>query len=142
MKPLFRCSFILIGAIVLTGVGFGQDRQNVDPRYTLESLKSIEQNLVIGLQDTEHPGLQASSAQQILDIQGIVPSYPFSSALIPLMAILKNDNAPVTARIYAALALHNLHSQRGDFAIERIAEFTHLPQLQKLCTAMSTEAKS
>lgn len=94
---------------------------------------AIEQNLAIAL-NTPSPGMQASASQVVRDLKVLLPDQGFSQLIIPLMGIVKNEDADVAARMVAALALHDLQSAKGDFAIERVAQFTRNERIKHLCT--------
>ena len=98
----------------------------------------IESNLVIGL-ETECACLQASAAQVIRDLKAQVPDHSFSKSIIPLMRILKDESINVRVRQIAALALHEIGSGRGDYAIEREAQFSDHQQLRHLCRSLANE---
>ena len=98
----------------------------------------IESNLVIGL-ETECACLQASAAQVIRDLKAQVPDHSFSKSIIPLMRILKDESINVGVRQIAALALHEIGSGRGDYAIEREAQFSDHQQLRHLCRSLANE---
>jgi hypothetical protein len=63
----------------------------------------------------------------------------FSPFVIPLMRIVKDDDAQVEARILASLALHELHSGAGDFAIRREALFCGNVRLGHILAALAVE---
>ena len=98
----------------------------------------IESSLVIGLQ-ANCACLQASAAQVIRDLKARVPDHNFSKSVIPLMRILKDENQNVGVRQVAALALHEIGSGRGDYAIEREAQFSDHQQLRHLCRSLVNE---
>ena len=101
----------------------------------------VESNIVMALQ-SGIPGMQADAAQLIRDLKGIRPDETFTSCVVPLMAIVKNENAESATRIIAALALDGLDSGMGNFAIERTATFTSDPQLKYVCTWLTYERKT
>jgi len=63
----------------------------------------------------------------------MMPERSFSCFVIPLMRILKQDDAEDCSRVVAALALHDLHSAIGDYAIARAAEITGCTRLARTC---------
>jgi len=97
------------------------------------TIDAIEQNLAIALQ-TPSAGMQASASQVIRDLKSLLPDQEFPRLVIPLMAIVKDEGADVPARMVAALALHELQSSKGDFAIERVAQFTGNERMKHLCS--------
>ena len=102
------------------------------------NIDRIESSLVMGL-ETNCACLQASAAQVIRDLKAQVPDHSFSKSIIPLMRILKDENINVRVRQIAALALHEIGSGRGDFAIEREAQFSDHQQLRHLCRSLLNE---
>jgi len=113
-----------------------------DPRFTVENLRLVEKNIVDGLKSTADTSLQASAAKTMYEIECYAPAFRFSSAIIPLMAIVKNHDEPVNARVWAARALHAIHSARGDFAIEMTAKFSNQPRVRTVCAGLSASSKS
>jgi hypothetical protein len=103
-----------------------------DRRFTDEKLQAIEKNLQRAL-ESDNFGLQTSAEQVIRDVKALVPQYEFSSLVIPLMRILKDESAASPNRILAALALHELGSERGDYAIRRVGELSDIRQLKHVC---------
>lgn len=97
------------------------------------SIHAIEENLAIALQ-TPSPGMQASASQVVRDLKALLPDQEFSRLTIPLMAIVKDEDAEVAVRMVAALALYDLQSSKGDFAIQRVAQFTKNERMKHLCT--------
>jgi hypothetical protein len=69
----------------------------------------------------------------------LVPDYEFGSLVIPLMAIVKDERSESSTRMLAALALHDIHSSRGDFAIQRTARFTRSSRMAHLCSWLAAE---
>ena len=114
--------------LVLADIGTGRavDLSN-------SKLNQIENNLIAALESAS-PTLQASAAQVIRDIKASKPGYDFARSIIPLMRILKDENQELGVREMAALTLHEIGSDRGDFAIERESAFCTQPHLKRLCT--------
>jgi len=104
-------------------------------------LECIETNVVRAL-ESGIPGMQADAAQLIRDLKNLRPEESFSICVIPLMAIVKNEEAESATRILAALALDQLDNGRGNFAIERTASFTSDPKVRYLCTWLAYERKT
>ncbi len=101
----------------------------------------IEQNVVIAL-TSGIPGMQADAAQLIRDLKDMRAEQSFSATVIPLMGILKNEDADQSARILAALALDRLESSMGNFAITRTALFTDNQKVKHVCTWLAYEKKT
>lgn len=130
-------SVAVLGLLLWTGALAGNAYSD-DPRFTDEKLQATEKSLVQALESGNF-GVQTSAAQVVRDLKGLVPRYEFSSLVIPLMRIVKDEDAKPASRILAALALHELGSARGDFAIKRTAEFTDAKQVKYVCLWLSFE---
>jgi hypothetical protein len=98
----------------------------------------IEKSLAMALR-TPSPGMQASASQVIRDLKVLLPGQEFSLLIIPLMAIVKDENAETPVRMVAALALHDLRSGKGDFAIQQTARYAKSERLRHLCTWLTYE---
>lgn len=103
---------------------------------TKNTIERIERNLIAALQ-SDNPGLQADAAITLLQVRRQVPDYSWSNSIIPLMCIVNNEDSNAGARIAAALALHELRSERGDFAIVRNARFTSNPRVKHFCLILA-----
>jgi HEAT repeat protein len=123
----------LLFAIFIANIGLAKDPTTTDPRFTEEKLKRIEKNLVLAMESSS-PSLQASAALVLKQVKTNVPEYGFSSAIIPLMRILKDEQKEANVRIAAALSLQDLKSERGDFAIQRTAQFSDNGRVKHICS--------
>jgi hypothetical protein len=123
----------LLFAIFIANIGFAKDPTTTDPRFTEEKLKRIEKNLVLAMESSS-PSLQASAALVLKQVKTNVPEYGFSSTIIPLMRILKDEQREANVRIAAALSLQDLKSERGDFAIQRTAQFADNGRVKHICS--------
>lgn len=101
-------------------------------RFVNATVEQSEQSLAIAL-TSNSPGLQTTAAQTVRDLKVLLPARTFSPLVIPLMRLVKDESEETASRVLAALALHDLHSSVGDFAIARTAEFTDSEQLRHLC---------
>ena len=128
-------TFIAVSFAALCGVnrGFADQGSVTSTRLSQEQLTVVESNLIVALK-SDSPGLQASAAQVIRDIKARVPEYDFARSIIPLMGILKDNDKDPGVRGIAALTLHEIGSDRGDFAIKQESRFCSQPQLRRLCT--------
>ncbi len=136
MKQIHRYALAVAGVLLISGAALAQTTNNVDIQLNPQTISAIEQNLVAGLKDTDHPGLQESSTTVLLNLQLLDKGFDFSDALFPLMSIVKDEHEPAPARILAAVALRNLNSARGDYAIEMTAQMSDEPRVQKVCAAL------
>jgi hypothetical protein len=72
-------------------------------------------------------------------VKELAPAYDFSYSVIPLMRLVRNDSYDETVRLAAGVALHELKSAQGDFAIARIAKYEANPRVKKIFEAMTYE---
>jgi|WetSurMetagenome_2_1015567.scaffolds.fasta_scaffold90770_2 hypothetical protein len=100
------------------------------------NLALVEENVVVGL-NSGVPGVQADLAQLVRDLKDLYPEYSFSSVTIPLMGILRDESAATPVRVMAALALDELESAVGDYAIAQLPRFTDDARLQYICAALT-----
>lgn len=127
---------IASAAILLAPGSFAQETSANPPRFTEERLKQTEQSLVNAL-ESDSPGMQASAAATIRQLEALLPNESFSCFVIPLMRIVKNEGADVPVRVLAALALDELNSSIGDYAIKGVAKFSDCKRMHQLCTALT-----
>jgi hypothetical protein len=132
---------LVAGGMLCTAPAFAG--QNDDYIWSLpqEKIDLIEQNIVNALQ-SDIPGMQADAAQLVRDLRDLRPEQSFPGCVIPLMAIVKNEDADTGARILAALALNQLDSPMGHFTISRMASFTSEPRLKHVCSWLAYERKT
>ncbi len=106
-----------------------------------EKLAQIEENLV---RDLESPsvGVCIGGAQTAREMKKHVPGYDFSRIIIPLMRIVKDEDADRAARIVAALTLNDLRSERGDFAISREGEMSKDEIFKSFCANLARVRKA
>jgi hypothetical protein len=105
--------------------------ENVPP-FQHATVEQSEQSLELALESASE-GMQVSAALTVQELKAMFPEREFTTLIIPLMRIVKNEDADENTRVVAAIALHGLRSDRGDFAIARTAEFTDQPQLKRAC---------
>jgi hypothetical protein len=111
---------------------------------TLFALQPIERNSlspaqVDQLEKSIARSLESNSPTAMLlhRAQALAPTYEWDRCIIPLMRILNRESNEASARLLAALLLHELRSERGDFAISRNALFTDDPRVKRYCTILA-----
>ncbi len=138
-KHNFVAAFYLVaGGVLCTAPAFAGESESYIESFPKVRVDLIEPNIVTAL-ESGIPGMQADAAQLVRDLNRIRPEESYSSCVIPLMAILKNEQEEGPVRILAALALDQIGSERGAFAIERTATFTSDPQVKYVCTWLAYE---
>jgi hypothetical protein len=108
-------------------------------KFTEEKIALIEDNLVKDL-ESPIPGVVIGGTQTVREMKKAVPTHDFSKLIIPLMRIVKDEESDRAARILAALALDEIDSERGNFAISREAEMSQDDVFKSLCANL-TKAK-
>ena len=115
---------------------YAQDASKNDLPFQRATADQTEQSLKKAL-ESNSTGLQISAALTVREMKRMMPKRSFTSLVIPLMGILKNEKAEESVRTIAAMALHDLHSSRGDYAIKMLAEDPASPGIQKMCQWLS-----
>ncbi len=135
MKRSLFCTILVAG---ICGIALAEPPSPSSANLSQAKLELIERNLAVGL-GSGIPSLQASAALVLHQVKSLAPDYDFSLCIIPLMRIVKTSGYDVEARLASAVALHQLNSARGDFAIARTAKFEDNPRIRKVFTAMAFE---
>ncbi len=107
-----------------------------EQRFTEEKLALIQENLLFCLA-SEYPGVRATAALTLRQVKNAAPEHSFDECIIPLMRIVKSEKYDIASRITAALALHELRSARGDYAIKTTGWFTDVERLQRIYSALA-----
>ena len=113
---------------------------NTQMPLTKDKLNRIEDNLVKNL-ESQSIGMVIGGAQVVRELKAKAPEHGFSKVIIPLMRILKDKTADRGARMMAALALFDVNSDRGNFAIQREAELSDDDLLKIVCLNLSKARK-
>jgi hypothetical protein len=132
---------LVAAGLFLAVPAFAQGNDDYVASLSQDKLHVIEANIVNAL-TSDIPGMQADAAQLIRDLKNQRPEQEFSSCIVPLMAIVKNEGADDANRILAAFALDQLESPKGYFAITRTALFTDSPKVKYICTWLAYERKT
>ncbi len=142
MKYLFI--LILLTSVMLMTTANAQDRSTRFERqhhskYEKANVEQTEEMLLQSLQ-SDNVGILASSAQTIRQLQIIFPDNPFSSLIDPLIKIIQDEKGDTHVRILSALALDDLHSDKGDKAIFNVSKKSNDKSVKDVCTALSVES--
>ena len=141
-KQSIVAAFCLVaGGMLCTAPAFAGESDEYFSSLGQGKIALIEQNIVNALK-SDIPGMQADAAQLVRDLNSFRPEHSFSACVIPLMAVLKNEEGQSGARILAALALDELGSPTGNFAISRVASFTSDPKLKCVCSWLAYERRT
>jgi hypothetical protein len=131
--PMMR-TLLVVATLCFLAAGVAV-AQPVTTRYTKQHLAKTEEMLVHNL-ESGSADIQITTAQTIRDLENEFPEESFARLVNPLIVLVKNEKANITARILAALALENLHSDAGDIAIAEMMRYSEHPAMQELCKAL------
>lgn len=126
----------LLVSLLLVPTLFAQDTAKVLLPFQRATPDQTELSLKKAL-ESNSSGLQLSAALTVREMKRMMPQKNFTSLVIPLMAILKDDKADEGVRTIAAMALHDLRSARGDYAISSLAQDASSPNIQRICQWLS-----
>jgi len=131
MKPAML--FVLALCLIAAPYACAQDSTVLAGLFKNATIEQTEKSLVMAL-ESGMPGLEVSAALTVRELKALMPERSFSCFVIPLMRIVKTEDAESCSRVIAAIALHDLHSAIGDFAIARAAKFSECSRMQRICT--------
>lgn len=123
---------VLLAMLLVAGLAYAGTPAPVSKTLTEDQLDRIEANLVVGLK-SGIPSLQTSALFVLRLVKAAALQHDFSSAIIPVMAILRDEEQACNARILATLALNDLKSGRGNYAISMVARFADEGRLKHVC---------
>jgi len=95
-----------------------------------------ERSIVKGLESSE-PARQVEAVMTLHRVRGLAPTHGWDRCIIPLMHILNGETNEPATRLLAALVLHELRTERGDFAIARSAQFTDNVRVRRYCAILT-----
>jgi hypothetical protein len=131
MKPILG---VCLGLVMMISPLVGAEEEApATPRFIRTTIEQSEQSLVRGLEECYGTNMLVSAANTMRQLKQLYPERSFSSFVIPLMRIVKNENLDPCARVTAAIALHNLNSAMGNFTIKRTAQFTDSERVKHMC---------
>ena len=122
--------------LLVTPLVRAEEETQPSRRFINATIDQSEKSLKKAL-ESPSTGMQLTGAETARQLKGLNPYRSFSSLVIPLMRIVKDENADASSRVVAAIALHNLHSAMGDFAISRTAQFTDNERVKHVCSWLS-----
>ena len=130
-----RLIFILAaGTIVCTALLAAQPIDQ--PLFSQAQVDRTERIIAKGLESPD-TSEQVDAVMKLHRMCGIVPGHDWDRCIIPLMRILNGEDNQPPARLLAAMVLHELRTERGDFAISRNALFTEDARVKRYCTILT-----
>jgi hypothetical protein len=133
-----RVGVLVVGLLISASATHAQSEFGQAQAFTRATIEQTEQSLIQAL-ESNSPGLQLSAAVTVRELKLTYPKRSFSCLVIPLMRIVKNEDGEPCQRIVAAMALHDLHSEKGDFAIARAAKFIECSKMKRVCELLTYE---
>jgi 5,10-methylenetetrahydrofolate reductase len=124
---------LLAGGMIIAAPAVAGNNESYITSLSDARMALIEKNIVVALTG-DIPGQQADASQLVRVLKEMRPEQSFSTCVIPLMAIVKDEEADQATRILAAMALDKLESERGSYAIARTALYTDDPLLKHVCS--------
>jgi len=109
-------------------------RQSRDTLYL--QIGKIEKILIKGFQSND-PEVLRNTTCTVRRLRQLTPEYDWDKCIIPLMHVLNAEEHDATARVIAAETLHELHTERGDFAISRNAQFSDDLRVKRYCAILA-----
>ncbi|MBM4168381.1 MAG: hypothetical protein FJ215_04405 [Ignavibacteria bacterium] len=132
MKPITPVVLIVVATLLIAASAFASTPPDrAASPFSFDRLKLIEENLIACL-GSDIPGVRATAALTLKQLTDLAPDYSFDRSIIPLMRIVKDEACDGPSRIAAALALHALRSDRGDYAIKMNARFTRSQRIKHM----------
>jgi hypothetical protein len=130
MKAAIAVLLALLALIAMTV--YAQEPVNPVAPFQNATIEQTEKSIIKAL-ESESPGLQTSAALTVRELKVLMPERSFSCFVIPLMRLVKCEEGERCPRMVAAIALHELHSAIGDYAIAQQAKCTNCPCLKRTC---------
>jgi hypothetical protein len=96
----------------------------------------IEKVLIKALQ-SDDPEVLRNVTCNLRRLRQLVPHYDWDKCIIPLMHVLNAEEHDAVARVIAAGILHELQTERGDFAISRNAQFSDDLRVRRYCSILA-----
>jgi len=109
-------------------------RQSRDTLYL--QIAKIEKILIKGFQ-SDDPEVLRNATCTLRRLKQFAPGYDWDDCIIPLMHVLNAEEHDPTARVIAAGILHELQTERGDFAISRNAQFSDEMRVKRYCAVLA-----
>jgi hypothetical protein len=126
----------VLGAAMLSCSALFAFQPLEQPGFTSAQIRQFEQKIARSL-ESPSPSAQFEAAMMLHRLKGLAPAHDWDRCIIPLMRILNGENNEPPNRLLAALVLHELRTERGDFAIARNAQFTDDARVKRYCMILS-----
>ena len=108
-------------------------------KFLTKHLDKTKESLLQAM-ESDDSNMQLSAIQTLRDLEIIFQDDKFSDFIEPLIHNVQDESENTQVRILSALALENLHSNKGDETIYSVAKSTSNQSLKDLCTVMSIKS--
>src|SRR5512140_3837554 len=91
---------LVAAGLFLAVPAFAQGNDDYVASLSQDKIHVIEENIVNAL-TSDIPGMRADAAQLVRDMKTLRPEQDFGMCIVPLMAIVNNENADDASRVLA-----------------------------------------
>jgi hypothetical protein len=142
MKKIFFFSVLILFIIPILQISAQNQLTRFQKQHHtnfLESHLKQSEEMLLKAFKTDAVGMMPSGLQTLRQLQQVFPEYEFSSLLEPLVNLVKDEKLDTQLRILAALTLNDLHTEKGDKAINDVASTTNNPSVKDICLTLVAE---
>jgi hypothetical protein len=136
---LVNRTLLVLAILAIAVSGTIASAQETGSRFRKQHLGKTEIMLAQNLESAS-ADILITTAQTIRDLEDEFPDESFSRLVNPLITLVKNEKANLTARLLGALALDGLHSDAGDIAIADMMRYSENTAMKELCTALHAKS--
>jgi len=135
---------LLVSTTLLTISATAQDQSSRymkqhNSKFLTKNLDKTKASLLQAM-ESDDSNMQLSAIQTLRDLEIIFQDDQFSDFIEPLMHNVQDESENTNVRIISAIALENLHSDKGDAVIYSVAKSTSNQSLKDLCAVMSIKS--
>jgi Mg2+ and Co2+ transporter CorA len=136
--PVLTIAFLFF---LTNTLNFAQSRplrysEQHNSKFAKDHLEKTVRTLVKSLTD-DVVDSKLTAVRTIRQLEEMFPEEPFDSFVDPLIKIIQNEKSETQLRVLSALALDDLHSDKGDQVILEVAKNCSDESLKNVCTALS-----
>jgi hypothetical protein len=130
-----RALAVFAAIAIVVGTSYGSKPRQSDD--TLHMRVATIEKVIIKAFQSDDPEALKNAACNLRRLKHLVPTYDWDKCIIPLMHVLNAEEHDATARVIAAGILHELQTERGDFAISRNAQFSDDIRVKRYCAILA-----
>jgi hypothetical protein len=130
-----RTPVLFAAMIYASGVVIASPTEQAEDTLHIQIAK-IEKILIKGFESNDPEALRSSTCT-LRRLMQLAPNYDWTDCIIPLMHVLNTEEHDPAARVMAAGILHELGTERGDFAISRNAQYSDDLRVRRYCSILA-----